>query len=78
MKPAHITAHAIERFAQRIEDLPETAIIEAMDTSIVRTAIEIGASAVILPSGHRYVIADGKIVTVTPKPIRKRCKRGRD
>ena len=61
-----LSDHAIERYQRRIADIPRDAIEEAIDTPAFRKAMEIGARAVILGSGHRAIIKDGCIVTFTP------------
>lgn len=77
MRPAHITAHAVERYQQRVANLPDDAVIQALNSPAILTAIQIGARAVQFGTGHRAIIADGKVVTVAPKPLKKRCRRGK-
>lgn len=66
-KAGIVTSHAISRYRKRVEPVSYDEAIQRMDTPAVRQAIAFGASAVVLPTGQRLVIADGKIVTVNPK-----------
>lgn len=60
-----LTRHALQRYRQRIADLSDDEIHTALDTPAMRAAIEIGARAVILPSGHRAILGDnGVVVTI--------------
>lgn len=72
-----ITAHAIERYVQRVEAVTEDEVIARLDTPHIRRLIAFGAAKIKLATGHRLVIADGRIVTVTPKPLKKRCQVGK-
>ena len=60
-----LTDHAVDRYQQRVADIPREAIEQAINTPAFRTAMEIGAKAVILSNGCRAIIADGAIVTFT-------------
>lgn len=62
-----ITKHAFDRYRERIADLSDAAIIAALDTPAMQTAVQFGARAVILGTGHRAVLRDGVIVTITPR-----------
>ena len=61
-----VTKHAFDRYRERIADLSDAAIIAALDTPAMAKAVEFGARAVILGTGHRAVLRDGVIVTITP------------
>lgn len=61
-----LTTHATERYRERVADVSVAAVVAALDTPAIRLALCIGARAVRLPSGHRAVIKDGAIVTITP------------
>jgi len=63
----HVTAHAVQRFQERVANLPLTAIRAALDTPAIRLAIRIGAPYVCLPTGQRVVIEGETIVTILPK-----------
>lgn len=74
MRP-HVTAHAIDRYRERIADLPDSEIIANLDTPAIRAAAEFGCECrVRLPTGHRIVVKDHTIVTVTPAPLVRRCR----
>lgn len=75
---AHITDHAIERYRERVADIPEPEILAALDTPAVQAAAELGGECYVrLPSGQRIVVKDHTVVTVTPRQPRRRCKTGR-
>lgn len=61
-----ITAHAYQRYRERIADLPRAIIRTRLDCPAVRKAAVFGAQFVRLPSGHRIVIKDHAIVTILP------------
>lgn len=61
-----ITSHAIQRYQERVANIPEAQIIERLNCAAVRAAISFGAPYVRLPSKHHIVIQDGKVVTVLP------------
>lgn len=72
-----LTAHAIERYMQRVEAVSEDEVIQRLDTPHIRSLISFGAAKIKLATGHRLVIVEGRIVTVTPKPLKKRCQVGK-
>lgn len=73
---SRISSHAVSRYRKRVEPLPYDQVMAQLDCPAVRLAIEIGANAVKLPSGHRAIIADGKVVTVLSKPKHRAALRG--
>lgn len=73
MIPAHITHHAIERYQERIANVPEAEVVTALSSPVIMRAVELNECRVILPTGHRCVISHGRVVTVTPPPVR-RCR----
>lgn len=66
----HVTAHAIERYQQRVADVTPAEARAALSTPAFVKAAEIGACAVKLSTGHRAVIENGCVVTVHPKKAR--------
>ena len=72
----HVSTHALDRARQRLGASSDAEAMQMLTTPNILAAVAIGASAVILPSGHKVVIAGGKIVTVKPKHCRKRRVRG--
>jgi hypothetical protein len=71
----HITAHAIQRYQQRVADLPAEAVRALIDTPAVRLAAKFAGNAeihVTLPTGHRIIVVDATVVTVTPSSHYKR------
>lgn len=61
------TFHAVQRYRERVADIPEEQVVAVLSTPVIQQAIAMGCRAVKLSSGHRAVIADGRIVTVHPK-----------
>ncbi len=61
-----ITTHAIQRYQERIANVPDDQARAAMNTHATRTAIAFGAPFVKLGSGHRIVIDGDTLVTVLP------------
>jgi len=72
--PHHITHHAIQRYQECIANLTEAQIIPILSAPVIMRAIELKECRVVLPSGHRVVIAQGRIVTVAPPPLKRRCR----
>lgn len=70
-----VSAHAIERYIRRVEPVSDAEAICRLSAPHIIAAVQAGASAVILASGHKVVIAGNCIVTVRPKHGRKRRKR---
>ena len=76
-RPAHITDHAVISYQQRVKQVTYAEAITAIDTPALQAAMKFGANHVVLPTGQRLVIHQGVVITVNPKPVRKRCKRGK-
>lgn len=79
-----ITAHAIDRYRQRVQRVSEAEAVEAMLTPAVKAMCRFvgrGEGYVRLATGHRLTIRDGVVVTVLPaenyKRTVRRCGRGR-
>jgi len=62
-----ITAHAIERYRERVADVSVDEARQALLSPAVLQAAEFGAPYVRLGTGQRIVIANGAVVTVLPK-----------
>jgi hypothetical protein len=71
MSDVFLTRHAIQRYRERVADVPAAAIWQALDTPAVRIAIEFGARFVRLSGGQRIVLEENRIVTILP---RDRCR----
>lgn len=67
--PIHVTEHAINRWCERIGNMPRDDIrAEIMaHQSAIDAAIRFGAACVRLGNGAGLVLADGKVVTVLAK-----------
>ena len=69
----HISNHAIERYRERVADLPDRAIIANLDTPAIRVAASLGAEChVRLASGQRIVVKDCTVISVLPAENYKR------
>lgn len=66
--PRHITSHSIERYQQRVENLPDDVVRARLSTPAILAAVNIGHCSVRLATGHRLIIINHRIVTVEPKP----------
>lgn len=72
-RPAHITAHSIKRYRERVENLPDDEIRERLSSPVIMAAIASGFCGIRLPNGAKVVISkDGKIVTVKPSQSHNR------
>lgn len=61
-----VTGHAIMRYQERIENVPEEVARKALSSPIVQLAAIMGAPYVRLGTGQRIVIEDGHVVTGLP------------
>jgi hypothetical protein len=66
-----LTRHAMQRYRERVADVPAAEIWRALDIPAVRVAIDFGARFVRLAGGQRVVLEDNRIVTILP---RDRCR----
>lgn len=62
-----VSRHAIDRYRERVADLPDATIFAELPKPIFEKAAAIGAPFVKLPSGHRALIRNAVVVTVLPK-----------
>ncbi|WP_086619233.1 hypothetical protein [Erythrobacter tepidarius] len=67
MAEPFLTRHAIQRYRERVADLPAAEIWRALDVPAVRVAIEFGARFVRLAGGQRVVLEENRIVTILPR-----------
>lgn len=76
MTHLHITAHAIQRYRERVAELADDQIRAALDCPAVRAAAQIGARFVRLHGGQRIVLQGDTVVTVMPSDnYRKQVRR---
>lgn len=68
----HITAHPLERYRRRVENCSDAEAVCRLSSPRIEAAVQAGASAVILPSGHKVVLVGNRVVTVKPKHRDKR------
>lgn len=69
----HITAHAIQRYQERVENIAPGAVITRLTSPIISKAISFGARTIRLGTGQRLIVADGAIITITPKEYKRGC-----
>lgn len=62
----HITAHAIQRYQERVANVSDDEARRRIDTVALRSAVQFGAPYVRLATGQRLVIQHGAVVTVLP------------
>jgi hypothetical protein len=67
----HITAHAIQRFIERVAKVSVQDARERLSSPAVIAAAKFGAHYVRLGTGQRIVIQDGKVITVLPSEHRR-------
>ena len=63
----HVTGHAIQRFQERVQNLPVDQVEAALSSPFIQRAVEFGAKYVKLFNGARAVIRGGVIITVLPR-----------
>jgi hypothetical protein len=61
MADLYVTRHAIQRYRERVADLPACEIWRALDCPAVRAAIAFGARFVRLSGGQRAVIDQNRV-----------------
>ena len=62
-----VSRHAMDRYRERVADLPDAAIFAELSKPIFDQAAAMGAPFVKLASGHRALIRGDVVVTVLPK-----------
>ena len=67
MAEVFLTRHAIQRYRERVADVPAVEIWRALDCPAVRIAIDFGARFVRLSGGQRVVLEENRIVTILPR-----------
>lgn len=67
MPDLYLTRHAIQRYRERVADVPACEIWRALDIPAVRLAIDFGARFVRLAGGQRLVLEENRVVTVLPR-----------
>ena len=62
-----VTDHAISRYRERVEDIPDECIIERLTGPKFDLVARMGGGSVILSSGHWVVCSSIAIITVLPR-----------
>ena len=70
MTEPFLTRHAINRYRERVADVPACEIWRALNCAAVRAAIDFGARYVRLSGGQRVVLRDDHVVTILPAQFR--------
>jgi len=63
-EPVHVTRHAIERYQERVSNIPDDAVRVILSGAMIQKASDFGAPYVRLPTGQRVVIEKAHVVTV--------------
>lgn len=63
----HVTAHAIERYQERVANLSDDIVTTILSAPVIQRAADFGAPYVRLVTGNRIVIQNHTVVTVLPK-----------
>ena len=64
MSELFVTLHAIERYQQRVEDVPAAVVSRRLNAPVFQCAADFGARYVKLPGGQRVVIVESRVITV--------------
>lgn len=66
MPDLFVSRHAVMRYRERVEDLPDAVIHERLSSAAIALAASFGAPYVRLSGGQRIVIVESSVVTVLP------------
>lgn len=66
MPELFVTPHAIERYQERVADVPAIEVHRRLNSPTLLVAAEFGARYVKLGGGQRVVIKEWRIVTILP------------
>jgi hypothetical protein len=61
-----VTRHAMDRYRERVADLPDREIFARLSGPAFTLAVELAAPMVKLPGGQHAVLRGGAVVTVLP------------
>lgn len=64
--PVTVSRHAMDRYRERVADLPDCEIFAALSGPTFELAAELGAPLVKLPTGQHAVLREDTVVTVLP------------
>lgn len=65
-EPVTVSRHAMDRYRERVANVSDREIFEALTTPTFELAVELGAPMVKLPGGHHAVLREDTVVTVLP------------
>lgn len=60
----HVTHHAVQRYQERVRNVPEAEVRAILSGKAFQAAATFGARCVILPRGQRAVIHGATVVTI--------------
>lgn len=63
----HVTSHAIQRYQERVANLPRDLVIAALNHPRIQRAAMFGCPSVILGTGQRVILSGHNVVTIKPK-----------
>ena len=66
MPELFVTSHALQRYQERVEDVPAAEICRRLNAPVFRCAADFGARYVRLPTLQRVVIIEHRVITVLP------------
>jgi hypothetical protein len=61
-----VSAHAVQRYRERVKDVPDVEAERALSGRAFQSAADLGRCAVILPTGHRAIVHHRTVITVLP------------
>jgi len=65
-EPLTVSRHAMDRYRERVADLPDAEIFARLSGPTFELAAELGAPLVKLPTGHHAVLREETVVTILP------------
>lgn len=68
-EPVTVSRHAMDRYRERVADVSDREIYEALTTPTFELAVELGAPMVKLATGHHAVLRQDTVVTVLPSDV---------
>lgn len=69
-----ITAHALQRYRERVEPSADTEIARRLSSDAIVAAANFGARCVRLPGRQRVILDQGAVITVLPPAPALRLK----
>ncbi|WP_179504360.1 MULTISPECIES: hypothetical protein [unclassified Sphingomonas] len=67
----HVTIHAIQRYQERVCNLPDGEVVALLSSAAIELAADFGAPCVRLPTGHRVMLNGNRVITVFPANVHR-------